>query len=161
VGIQTFYVTLQQDSGGQSRKLLTNPIPSRNVPAQRFLDDGSSFSIETNTFSDKRTIRGKATVSCALNKLSGNLSFSAHLEKFDGDSSVDISNTVTSATGDTADYAYTFDLDITTTKFKKGDILRLVIVTGESGGSGLWADPIGSGNHIPFKLLVPFDPPQQ
>ena len=159
LGVQIFFCTIGETSGGNTYHLLDNAVTSKNDAIDKKLQNGTDVDFDTSNFNLPRTVKGTAFLSGSFKVDSGlSVSCTATILKFDGSTETVIGATITSQTeaSTSNERGVLLEIPLTETLIKKGELLRLTItVTTQGGISGLHADPLGSDGQ-PLKLLIPF-----
>ena len=159
LGVQIFFATIGETSGGNTYHLLGTAVTSKNDAADKRLLNGTDVDFDTSPFNLPRTVKGTAFVSGSFKVDAGNnISCTATILKFDGSTETTIGSTITSQTETSTsnERGVLLKIPLTETLIKKGELLRLTITVATAGGiSGLHADPLGTEGQ-PLKLLIPF-----
>ena len=159
LGVQIFFCTIGETSGGNTYHLLDNAVTSKNDVQDKILKAATDVDFDTSPFNLPRTVKGTAFISGSFNVDAGNnVSCTATILKFDGSTETTIGATITSQTetATSTERGILLEIPLTQTLIKKGELLRLTItVTSAGGASGVHADPLGSQGQ-PLKLLMPF-----
>ena len=158
-GIQIYFATIGETSGGNTYHLLGNAVTSKNDGADKILQAATDVDFDTSPFNLPRTVKGTAYLSGSFNQDAGNnVSCTATIKKYDGSTETTIGATITSQTEESAgaERGILLPIPLTETIIKQGELLRLTVtVTSAGGQSGVHADPLGSSGQ-PLKLLMPF-----
>lgn len=154
-GYVTYYLMRVNTSG--SDKYLLTPTSSS---AGALDSNGNSFQATTYvnfdiTFNIPRVVKGAAYLSGEVYHPSDDGKIIASLYHYDGSTETEIGEETTSVTI-TEDQPYCIAFDVSETKFKKGDTLRLKLKVSASQ-IRLSVDPSGTVYGIlPSRLVVPF-----
>ena len=171
-GIKVFYGMDNETSAGATQDSLGNAIIAVDGETTT---TGSTYNFDLAPFNLPKIITGTAYFQCALKGGTNggdDIYVTAQLQKWDGTTATNITSAVQSATiiGQAIGWV-TFPLTCTKTHFKKGEILRLVVVSTMGAGTGWFSHSptnrdttqfaIGTGGgEVPSSqmlVLVPFD----
>ena len=134
-GIQTFYGCDIVDSAGTSYVLLTEAIPASDGETAE-IGGPTTRNFDLTQFNLSKTVTGTGYFQSAILGAATGMTLKAKLQKWDGTTATDITSQFTSTNPSGVSYKFVFfKMPCTKTHFKKGDILRLQIVT-EKGGAG-------------------------
>lgn len=138
-GVETFYAYNYETSGSTSRALTSNPVKSYKVESTEIIGIGHGeasgvLTYDSSVFNAPRTIKGTALInfSSRFNKAgSDEIQHKATFQKVDSDNNV---TDLGSAWGDPVVgtdniTTHAIAVDLAQTNFKKGDKLRLKVIT--------------------------------
>lgn len=136
-GIIHFYGSEMKDSTGTEHLLTASVVYSTAVEYVQAQGTNSTIDFDLAPFNLPRTLKGTAYINMDLsNATAGNSTAQATIKHYDGTTATAVSSAVTShnvATG--AHDLILLEIPVTTTHFKKGDILRLSIKVTAGAGS--------------------------
>ena len=157
LGIVVFYGTRTEISTGAAYALVENALMAGGVGSERILGS-TTATFETSVFNSPRTVKGTAYISGETIAQAGDTGrITATIKKWDGTNETNISSAVQSQVNGAGSEGIFMPLNLTETRFKIGDTLRVTIVAaGFSASFGFYIDPISEAGKEPFKVLIPF-----
>lgn len=166
IGIQTFYLIESEDSGGKDYHLTQKTDYSSSAVLQNSVGANSDLDYDTTPFQTPQTVRGTASLSLPIwCHADDSMAFTVQLKKWDGSSETNLSSAVTLTATQDGERMLFFQMPLTETLLKTGDVLRLSVAADETGSNNCkyGQDPAGrthaqlttttqSKLNVPFKL---------
>jgi hypothetical protein len=140
-GMVEFYCFTSYEGGVKRYRLSTKQVYSNDVYNQRSSAGTTIMNFDLSAFNKPQTISGTAFVTAGIGRWDGqptNVSITALVQKISGETTTSISSTITSEVSSLPEphhKSLLLTIPLTTTHFKRGDILRLVIGHVQSEGS--------------------------
>lgn len=149
-GIQTFFLSESTTSAGAERILIENAQAASSVVSKVLTADGT-VDFDLTPLNISRTLTGFATVSGHITTIGDSVTI--EIKKLSGIIETSVSTATTSQTTSAPENIF-MKIPITTTTFKRGDIIRVsVTVTGAGGQFNI--NPVATATS-PSRIDLPF-----
>lgn len=159
-GTEVYYGIRLETSGSVTYGLIETAVSSAgSTDTEKVLNTNATFNFDLAPFNLPTTVKGTAYFSGTgrSTTASAGPTLAVTIQKVSG-STTDITSTITSTTvGDNTIEEFLLPMPLTQTHFKKGDILRVKIVTTNASASKFFfINPLTSTGE-PMRVFVPHD----